>query len=147
MFITETNLGKGLAPTIIPKAVINYFLTKQPVGEFIKSHKDIKDFMMGQRVGKKFEVRHGNKVVSRINRFYASTQDYYLFKRDYKTPDKSEYSDYNLLTKSGVTILNTYDERPIEQRHINYQYYISEAQSIIDKLRCVQLSLFDDQTC
>ena len=147
MFITETNLGKGLAPTIIPKAVINYFLTKQPVGEFIKSHKDIKDFMMGQRVGKKFEVRHGNKVVSRVNRFYASTQDYYLFKRDYKTTDKSEYSDHNLLTKSGVTILNTYDEKPIEQRHINYQYYISEAQSIIDKLRCVQLSLFDDQTC
>ena len=31
MFITEPKLGKGLAPLIIPKAVINYFLTKQDV--------------------------------------------------------------------------------------------------------------------
>lgn len=160
MFITETKLGKGLAPVVIPKAVINYFLTNQPVKEFIKSDKDIKDFVIGQRVAKKFEVYHGSEKVQRINRFYASTNDYYLFKRKYneKYGDfefsyqgykyaVKKYTDTNLLAESGVTILNTYDEKPIEHRHINYQYYISKASKIISELKSVQLSLFDDQTC
>lgn len=160
MFITETKLGKGLAPVVIPKAVINYFLTNQPVREFIKSDKDIKDFVIGQRVAKKFEVYHGSEKVQRINRFYASTNDYYLFKRKYneKYGDfefsyqgykyaVKKYTDMNLLAESGVTILNTYDEKPIEHRHINYQYYISKASKIINELKSVQLSLFDDQTC
>lgn len=160
MFITETKLGKGLAPVVIPKAVINYFLTNQPVREFIKSDKDIKDFVIGQRVAKKFEVYHGSEKVQRINRFYASTNDYYLFKRKYNEKYGNfefsyqgykyavkKYTDTNLLTESGVTILNTYDEKPIEHRHINYQYYISKASKIINELKSVQLSLFDDQTC
>ena len=160
MFITETKLGKGLAPVVIPKAVINYFLTKQPVKEFIMSDKDIRDFVIGQRVAKKFDVYHGSEKVQRINRFYASTNDYYLFKRKYnerlkdfefsyqgKRVDVKKYTDINLLTESGVTILNTYDEEPIEHRHINYQYYISKASKIISELTSVQLSLFDDQTC
>ena len=50
MFITDPRLGKGLAPAIIPKAVINYFLTKQPTSEYIKSSKNIEDFLMYQRV-------------------------------------------------------------------------------------------------
>ena len=58
-----------------------------------------------------------------------------------------KYTDTNLLAESGVTILNTYDEKPIEHRHINYQYYISKASKIINELKSVQLSLFDDQTC
>lgn len=141
MFITKTKLGKGLTPTIIPKAVINYFLTKQPVDKYIRNCKDIREFVMGQRVDKKFTVYHGSIPVQRINRFYASTNDYYLFK---KSP---EGRVTNMLTKSGVTILNTYDEKLIEHRHINYQYYITEAQKIINDFCCVQLSLFDDQTC
>ena len=64
-----------------------------------------------------------------------------------KKVDVKKYTDINLLTESGVTILNTYDEEPIEHRHINYQYYISKASKIIDELTSVQLSLFDDQTC
>lgn len=81
MFITDTKLGKGLAPVVIPKAVINYFLTKQPVSEFIEKDKDIRDFLMTQNVDKKFKVVHGDTQVQRINRFYASTNGYYLFKQ------------------------------------------------------------------
>ncbi len=136
MFITDPRLGKGLAPAIIPKAVINYFLTKQPTFEYIKSSKDIKDFMMYQRVDKKFKVLHGDKPVQRINRFYASTNDYSLFKVD----DTGKVA--NMLTKSGVTILNEMNDIPIENRHINYQYYIGEANKIISEFVCQQLELF-----
>ena len=136
MFITDPRLGKGLAPAIIPKAVINYFLTKQPTFEYIKSSKDIKDFMMYQRVDKKFKVLHGDEPVQRINRFYASTNDYSLFKVD----DTGKV--VNMLTKSGITILNEMNDIPIENRHINYQYYIGEANKIISEFVCQQLELF-----
>ena len=136
MFITDPRLGKGLAPAIIPKAVINDFLTKQPTSEYIKNSKNIEDFLMYQRVDKKFKVFHGETPVQRINRFYASTNDYSLFKVD--PTGKVE----NMLTKSGVTILNKMNDIPIENRHLNYQYYISEANKIISEFVYQQLELF-----
>lgn len=136
MFITDPRLGKGLAPAIIPKAVINYFLTKQPTSEYIKSSKNIEDFLMYQRVDKKFKVFHGETPIQRINRFYASTNDYSLFKVD------PTGKVANMLTKSGVTILNKMNDIPIENRHLNYQYYISEANKIISEFVYQQLELF-----
>ena len=136
MFITDTKLGKGLAPVVIPKAVINYFLTKQPVSEFIEKDKDIRDFLMTQNVDKKFKVVHGDTQVQRINRFYASTNGHYLFKQS------ENGSLEHMLKKSGVTILNKFDDTPIEDRKINYRYYISEANKIIADFVNQQLELF-----
>ena len=138
MFITENRLGKGMAPVIIPKAVINYFLTREPVDVFIKRQTDIKDFLMTQRVDKKFKLVHGNEPVQRINRYYASTNGPYLFKQDKDDVDKVT----NMLTKSGVTILNKFDDLPIESRKINYRYYISEAKKVIADFTEQELSLF-----
>ena len=138
MFITDTKLGKGLAPVVIPKAVINYFLTKQPVDEFIVKDLDIRDFLMSQAVDKKFKVVHGEKPIQRINRFYASTDGSYLYKVD----PNGDRDKTNMLTKSGVTILNKFDELPIEDRKINYRYYISEAKKVIADFTEQQLSLF-----
>ena len=47
-----------------------------------------------------------------------------------------------MLTKSGVTILNKMNNIPIENRHLNYQYYISEANKIISEFVYQQLELF-----
>ena len=154
MFITKNKLGKGLAPVVIPKAVINYFLTKQPVSEFIEKDRDIRDFLMTQAVDRKFKVVHGDKPVQRINRFYASTNGPYLYKvkknenpghkigqwgEEYDVPEESWF---NMLTKSGVTILNKFDDLKIEDRKVNYRYYISEANKIIADFVNQQLELF-----
>ena len=48
----------------------------------------------------------------------------------------------NMLTKSGVTILNKFDDTPIEDRKINYRYYTSEAKKIIADFTEQQLELF-----
>ena len=138
MFITKTKLGKGLSPVIIPKAVIEYFVHNTPVTETIEKDRDIRDFLMSQAVDKKFKVIHGTKPIQRINRFYASTDGPYLFKQDGNDVDKVS----NMLTKSGVTILNKFDDRPIEDRKINYRYYISEAKKVIADFTEQQLSLF-----
>jgi hypothetical protein len=135
MFITKHKLGKCLAPVVIPKAVINYFTKKQPIEEFIKSDGDIRDFLTSQQVDKKFEVLHGENRVQRINRFYASTNGEYLFKRDGE-------KEQNMLTKSGVTILNQLYDTTVEGRKINYRYYISEAKKIVADFTEQQLELF-----
>ena len=135
MFITKHKLGKGLAPVVIPKAVINYFTKKQPIEEFIMSDGDIRDFLMSQQVDKKFEVLHGENRVQRINRFYASINGEYLFKRDGE-------KESNMLTKSGVTILNELYDTTVEGRKINYRYYISEAKKIVADFTEQQLELF-----
>lgn len=139
MFIIENRLGKGMAPVIIPKAVINYFLTKEPVAQYIKRQEDIKDFLMTQRVDKKFSLEHGDVPVQRISRYYASTNGCYLYKVKNEDGVKSHT---NMLTKSGVTILNRFDDQPIQSRKINYQYYISEANKVIAEFSHRQLELF-----
>lgn len=142
MFITEPVLGKGLAPTIIPEAVINYFVNGIPIEDTVKSCQDIHKFIMSQRVDRKFKVEYADKYVQRISRWYASTNGYYLY-----TVDESQtpFKYTNLLKKSGVTLINKIDDIPISERKINYAYYISEARKIVNQLACRQLDLF--QSC
>lgn len=164
MFITTVKLGKGLTPKIIPKAVINFFKDGVPVEDTIKGCKDIRDFLMSEKTGKQWHVEYMNKEQQRTNRFYASTDGGYLWKwkggdieednyvwdnniQSYKEQGKrivntpKQYQ--NMLTASGVTLLNYLDDKPIEERKINYRYYIMEAYKIIRELKPLQLSLWD----
>lgn len=139
MFITESILGKGLAPTIIPKAVIAYLTKNIPLEKTIRECNDIYEFLMAQRVDKKFKVEYNNHYIQRINRYYASTNGYWLYKVK-ETEDGLSYE--NMLKKSGVTILNKIDDTSTLDKNINYAYYLSEARKIVNELQCRQLDLF-----
>lgn len=151
MFITTVKLGKGLTPKIIPKAVINFFKNGVPVEETIKGCKDIRDFLMSEKTGKQWHVEYNNKEQQRTNRFYASTNGAYLWKWKEKDTNRfdisitcpTEKQYQNMLTASGVTLLNYLDDKPIEERKINYRYYIMEAYKIIRELKPLQMSLWD----
>lgn len=137
-FITKVLLGKGLTPKIIPKAVEKYFLNGIKPKDYIPTVTDIKDFLMSEKTGKQWTVIYDDEIQQRTNRFYASTDGKFLFK--YKTENgKREYQ--NMLTGSGITILNRLDSLK-ENPKINYQYYINEANKIIAELKIKQLSLF-----
>lgn len=142
MFITTVKLGKGLTPKIIPKAVINFFKDGVSVEDTIKNCTDIRDFLMSEKTGKQWHVEYMNKEQQRTNRFYASTNGGYLWKWKYSN-DSDIKSYQNMLTASGVTLLNKFDDKPIEERKINYRYYIMEAYKIIRDLKPLQLSLWD----
>lgn len=161
MFITAVKLGKGLTPKIIPKAIISFFKDGIPVEDTIKNCTDIRDFLMSEKTGKQWHVEYMNEEQQRTNRFYASTNGGYLWKwKDtghkegeiitYTEPYVGEHKykasarQYqNMLTASGVTLLNKFDDKPIEERKINYRYYIMEAYKIIRDLKPLQLSLWD----
>ena len=161
MFITTVKLGKGLTPKIIPKAIISFFKDGISVEDTIKNCTDIRDFLMSEKTGKQWHVEYMNEEQQRTNRFYASTNGGYLWKwKDtghkegeiitYTEPYVGEHKykasarQYqNMLTASGVTLLNKFDDKPIEERKINYRYYIIEAYKIIRDLKPLQLSLWD----
>lgn len=142
MFITTVKLGKGLTPKIIPKAVINFFKDGILVEDTIKNCTDIRDFLISEKTGKQWHVEYMNEEQQRTNRFYASTNGGYLWKWKYSN-DSDAKSYQNMLTASGVTLLNKFDDKPIEERKINYRYYIMEAYKIIRDLKPLQLSLWD----
>ena len=49
----------------------------------------------------------------------------------------------NLLTQSGVVIVNKLDLTvPIKDRKINYGYYLTEIEKIIEEMKPRQLSLW-----
>ena len=137
-FITKVIRGKGLTPKIIPKAVIKYFLEGIKPQDYIKSCTDIKDFLMSEKTGKQWHVEYNNEPQQRTNRFYASTNGCFLYK--WKM-EEGERKYQNMLTASGVTLLNNFDDLK-EDPKINYQYYITEANKIIAQFKNKQLSLF-----
>ena len=140
MFITKVQLGKGLTPKIIPEAVIKYFVDGIPVEDTIKGCKDIKKFLMAEKTGKQWNVEYMKEDIQRTNRFYASTNGGYLWK--WKQVGNAEKQYQNMLAASGVTLLNKFDDKPIEDRKINYRYYLRECYKIIEDLKPRQLSLF-----
>lgn len=159
VFITKTKLGKGLTPKIIPKAIQAYLLNGIPVEDTLRQATDIKDFLMSEKTGKQWIVMYNNIEQQRTNRFYASTNGAYLRKEkntkieetlekglfDF-TDDTEEESHQvacqNMLTASGVTLLNKLDDTPITQRNINYKYYYAECIKIIEELKPRQMSLW-----
>lgn len=161
MFITKVLLGKGLSAKIIPEAIIKYFVDGIPVEDTIKGCTDIRKFLMSEKTGKQWHVEYMNQEQQRTNRFYASTNGGYLWKWKYTGHAEGEVVEYyepyvgrqsyiakeksyqNMLTASGVTFLNKFDDKPIEERKINYRYYIYEAYKIIRDLKPLQLSLWD----
>lgn len=157
-FLTKIVLGKGLSAKIIPIAIQRYLVDNIPVEDTIMNCTDIKKFLMGQKVAKIFKAEYNGEIIQRINRFYASTNGAYLYKckiaeKDFLLYDnkgkikkeiyKGQRYDYtNLLTSSGVTILNKIEDKPISERKINYRYYIAECYKVINKFKQKQLSLF-----
>ena len=160
MFITKVLLGKGLSAKIIPEAIIKYFVDGIPVEDTIKGCTDIRKFLMSEKTGKQWHVEYMNQEQQRTNRFYASTNGGYLWKWKYTGHAEGKVVEYyepyvgrqsyiakeksyqNMLTASGVTLLNKFDDKPIEERKINYRYYLREALKIIEELQPRQLELF-----
>lgn len=114
---------------IVPKSIINYFDNNESVKDFIKNHDNIFDFLISQKVSKEYEVFFLNEKVQRLNRYYASNKGGYLYKSK-----KSKSTFEHLLKDTGVMLFNEYEEKPMKDYNINYDFYIEKASSIIHKI-------------
>ncbi|NBK96465.1 MAG: hypothetical protein EOM50_00330 [Erysipelotrichia bacterium] len=152
IFITETILGKGLTPKIIPEALINYFVHDIPIEDTIKDCTDIRKFLKGEKTGKQWTVEYDDITQQRTNRFYVSPSGLYLWKWKEKDNDR-QYN--NMLSGYGVKLHNTFisdDELQFlystglsfnDIYDVNYSYYIKECQKIIEQIKPRQLSLWE----
>jgi len=139
LFITEPELGDSTDFLVIPKALEAYFVNKIPVEQFVKSHVNssdeaIYDYCMSPRVDKSYKVIHNNKECQRLNRFYPSSDlnEGYIYK-------VRGGSYHHLLKDSGVTLFNDYVKGPYK---INYDFFITKCNEIINDLEPKQLTLF-----
>lgn len=154
-FLTTTALGKGLNPKVIPEAIINYFVNGTPVEDYIKSCTDIRKFLQSEKTGKQWTVEYNDLPQQRNNRFYVSNNGLYLWK--WKIDDRKRIKEkghvisnpnfgkrmyQNMLVGFGVTLFNKLIDKPITEYDLNYSYYISKANKIIEQIKPRQLSLF-----
>lgn len=131
------DLKKGYDMPIVAIAVYEYFVNNTPVMDTLKNHKDILDFCKTQNVGKQFDVVYDiveNGKIKTIKsqrhvRFYVSLSGVVIQKQHNVTGKRS-----NLAGGKPVIILNSLDDKPIEERNINYGYYYDECYKIIDPI-------------
>lgn len=132
------DLKKGYDMPIVAKAIFNYLYKNIPVMETLQKHTDILDFCKTQNVGRQFEVVYDiveNGKVKTIHsqrhvRFYVSTKGVVIQKENV-----NDHSRYKLASGLPVQILNSLDDKPIEERNINYRYYYDEAYKIINPIK------------
>jgi hypothetical protein len=132
------NLSKGYDMPIVAKAVFEYFANNVPVMETLHKHTDILDFCKTQNVGRQFEVVYDvieNGKIKTIHsqrhvRFYVSTKGVVIQKENNVNHKRS-----NLASGLPVIILNSLDDKPIEERNIDYSYYYNECYKIIDPIK------------
>lgn len=130
-------LKKGYDEPVVAIAVFEYFVNNVPVMTTLRNHKDILDFCKTQNVGKQFEVVYDiveNGKIKHIHsqrhvRFYVSTKGVIIQKEN-----KNDNSRSKLAGGNPVCILNSLDDKPIEERNINYGYYYAECYKIIDPI-------------
>lgn len=139
MFVTQPDFGDSVNFLVIPKALKAYFLNKVKPEEFIKNHinsspEAIYDYCMSPKVDRSYTVIYLNQKQQRLNRIYPTKnlQAGYL----YKCRDGSYY---HMLKDSAVELFNNYKKGPY---NINYNYFISKVNEIINYLEPKQLTLF-----
>lgn len=128
------DLSKGYDMPIVAQAVVNYFIDGKPIMETLYECKNILDFCKTQNVGKQFNVEFatnkGFELYQRNVRFYVAMNGGVIYKTHKFTNAKN-----NLCAGYRVQILNTLDDKRIELRGINYQYYYDECMKIIDPIK------------
>lgn len=132
------DLKKGYDAPIVAKAVFEFFVNNIPVMDTLCKHTDILDFCKTQNVGRQFDVVYdvieNGQIVhvhsQRHVRFYVSKKGVIIQKEHKTTNAKSKLAGGNT-----VTILNSLDDKPIEERDIDYSYYYNECYKIINPIK------------
>ena len=126
------DLQKGYDMPIVAEAVYQYFINDVPILETLYKCKNILDFCKTQNVARSFNIEYvdniGTHKLQRNVRFYVSNNGGIIYK---VSPELKS----NLCSGQKVIVLNTLDDKNIEERDICYQYYYNEVLKIIDPIR------------
>lgn len=141
-FVPKPILSNSVDELVIAKALEAYYIKNISPKEFIsnpnKYDLHIYDYCKSNKIGKDFIVYHNGEIQQQLNRYYFSKSAPYLFKQKYGVGTMQHVN-----VGEGVEIFNNYKQKEWFDYKINYQYYISKTQKIIDEIdNFNQLSLF-----
>lgn len=144
-FEIEKELHKDPSMKIVPFALQQYFFLGIPIKETIENHTNIYDYCLRLKVNKSYqgEYHHLNNNqheiinLSKITRYFISNKGGSLYKKE-KTTGKMLGVNVGFV----ATLFNKYEEKPMSKYNINYQFYISECNKIINQIEDKQLYLF-----
>jgi hypothetical protein len=142
-FLTSYELHKNKSNCIIPIALEKYFTLGIPVADTIKNHRNIFDFCSAKKASRDYFYRSVDRStgketdLNKMIRYYCSTgKGEKLFKIKKPDSDKTGPPQSVCESKSKLQVLFN---RPFklenwEDYGIDYQFYIDQAYTIIDKI-------------
>lgn len=135
-----TDLQKGYDAPIVAQAVVNYFLEGKPIMETLYECTNILDFCKTQNIGRQFhvEVMHFKSGTNELEaEEYQRNIRYYISNRGNTVVKVHNITGIRQSLCSGyqIKILNSLDDKRIELRDINYNYYYKECLKIIDPIK------------
>jgi len=138
----EIPLGDSVDEVVISKALHNYYINNIEPKEFIsnpdKYELHIYDYCKSNKINKDWTVYHNNEVVQNLNRYYFSKNAPYLLKRK-----NGQGNFHQVNVGEGVILFNNFKEKNWKDYNINYNYYISKTNKIIEEINNYnQLTLF-----
>lgn len=144
-FEINKELHKDPSMKIVPIALEKYFFENVPIKETIINHSNIYDFCLRLKVNKGASAMYKTinedgrlnvQILSKNTRYYISNRGGILYKQ-FAT---NQISGINVGYSS--ILFNKYIEKSMIDYNINYQFYISECNKIINQIESKQLTLF-----
>jgi hypothetical protein len=147
LIFKSNHQGQSFDQPIINIALYNYFANDIPIAKTIGEHEDIYDFCTAKKIDKKFtneyhwlsNREYRKDKIQQSVRYYVSKHNYSgkLFKVD-ENGNKEEYE-----VNKTVMLFNNYIKTDHMREYVvDYGYYISKTQKIIDEIINPQLTLF-----
>jgi hypothetical protein len=142
LFVPKPLLGNSVDELVIAKALEAYYTKNISPREFIsnpdKYDLHIYDYCKSNKIGKDFKVYWNGEIQQQLNRYYFSKKGAYLFKQKH-----GQGTMQHVNVGQAVTLYNNHQQQSWEEYNINYNYYISATQKIIDEINNFnQLVLF-----
>ena len=133
LFVPKPLLGNSVDELVIAKALEAYYTKDILPREFIsnpdKYDLHIYDYCKSNKIGKDFVVWWNGQIQQQLNRYYFSKKGAYLFKQKH-----GQGTMQHVNVGQAVTLYNNHQQQSWEEYNINYNYYISATQKIIDEI-------------
>lgn len=148
-FEIDKELHKDPSMRIVSIALEKYFFEGIPVKNTIENHTNIYDFCLRLKLTSAFSGEYNyidqskgypeKKTIklSKNTRYYISNLGGAIYKIK---NDNKKITGVNV--GFVTTLFNKYEEKPMNKYDINYNFYITECNKIIDIIENKQLSLF-----
>ena len=144
-FLTDYELYKNKSCRIVPLALEQYYINNVSVEQFIKNHKNIYNFCIRQKSSRDFHYqgisKNGTNVYKKLIRYYVSLEGEEIFKIKEESC-QTNASPRSIIEKNEDTgrgyklrVCNFLSkDTKVEEAGIDFDYYISKARKIIEKI-------------